>query len=62
MATSYRVGVIGTSWAAKSPLPTFQSYPGIEIAAICSGGWSGPGRPASALARRSPSTTIASWS
>ncbi len=37
MATSYRVGVIGTSWAAKSPLPTFQSYPGIEIAAICSG-------------------------
>ena len=37
MAASYRVGVIGTSWAAMSPLPTFQSYPGIEIAAICSG-------------------------
>jgi len=37
MATSYRVGVIGTSWAAKSPLPTFQSYDGIELAAVCSG-------------------------
>lgn len=37
MAQSYRVGVIGTSWAARSPLPTFQSYDGIELAAICSG-------------------------
>ncbi len=37
MATSYRVGVIGTSWAAKSPLPTFKSYTGVELAAICSG-------------------------
>ncbi len=37
VATTYRVGVIGTSWAARSPLPTLQSYPGVEIAAICSG-------------------------
>ncbi len=32
----YRVGVIGTSWAARVPLPTFVSYPGIEVTAICS--------------------------
>ena len=33
----YRVGVIGTSWASRVPLPTFASYEGIELAAICSG-------------------------
>lgn len=32
----HRVGVIGTSWAARVPLPTFASYPGIELTAICS--------------------------
>ena len=33
----HRVGVIGTSWAARVPLPTFVSYPGVEVTAICSG-------------------------
>jgi predicted dehydrogenase len=37
MATSYGVGVIGTSWAARSPLPTFQSYEGVNLVAVCSG-------------------------
>ena len=32
----YRVGVIGTSWASRVPLPTFASYEGIELTAICS--------------------------
>ena len=33
----YKIGIIGTSWAARSPLPTFQTYKGVEVAAICSG-------------------------
>jgi len=33
----YKIGIIGTSWAAKSPIPTFKTYKGIEITAICSG-------------------------
>ncbi|MBR74039.1 MAG: hypothetical protein CL872_03775 [Dehalococcoidaceae bacterium] len=33
----YKIGVIGTSWAARSPLPTFQTYKGVEVVAICSG-------------------------
>ncbi|MCL6646783.1 MAG: Gfo/Idh/MocA family oxidoreductase [Chloroflexi bacterium] len=32
----YKVGVIGTAWAARSPLPTFASYPPVELYAICS--------------------------
>lgn len=32
----YKVGAIGTAWAAKSPLPTFASYPDVELYAICS--------------------------
>ncbi|MCY4639189.1 MAG: Gfo/Idh/MocA family oxidoreductase [Chloroflexi bacterium] len=32
----YRVGVIGTSWAARVPLPTFASFEGTEVTAICS--------------------------
>ena len=35
-AGPYRVGVIGTSWAARVPLPTFVSYPGIELTTVCS--------------------------
>ena len=33
----YKIGIIGTSWAARSPLPTFQTYKGVEVTAICSG-------------------------
>jgi predicted dehydrogenase len=33
----YKIGIIGTSWAAKSPIPTFKSYKGVEVTAICSG-------------------------
>ncbi len=32
----YKVGAIGTSWAARIPLPTFQSYRRTEIVAIAS--------------------------
>lgn len=32
----YRVGVIGTSWGSRVPLPTFASYEGIELTAVCS--------------------------
>ena len=35
-AARYRVGVIGTSWAARVPLPTFASYHGIDITTVCS--------------------------
>jgi predicted dehydrogenase len=33
----YRVGAIGTGWAALNPLPTFKTYAGSEVVAICSG-------------------------
>ena len=36
-ATTYRMGVIGTSWAAAAPLPAFSTYDGIELHAITSG-------------------------
>ncbi len=36
-ARSYRMGVIGTSWAASAPLPAFATYDGIELHAITSG-------------------------
>jgi predicted dehydrogenase len=36
-ATTYRMGVIGTSWAAAAPLPAFATYDGIELHAITSG-------------------------
>jgi predicted dehydrogenase len=32
----YKVGAIGTAWAAQSPLPTFASYPDVELYAVCS--------------------------
>ena len=32
----YRVGAIGTSWSARVPLPTFASYAGVEVTAVCS--------------------------
>lgn len=37
MGRSYRMGVIGTSWAAAAPLPAFSTYEGIELHAIASG-------------------------
>ena len=36
MKTAQRIGVIGTSWAAKSPLPTFASHPRTRVFGICS--------------------------
>ena len=35
-ARPYRVGVIGTSWAARVPLPTFVSYRGVQLTTVCS--------------------------
>ena len=37
MIKMYNIGIIGTSWAARSPIPTFQTYKGVEVTAICSG-------------------------
>ncbi|MCY4641081.1 MAG: Gfo/Idh/MocA family oxidoreductase [Chloroflexi bacterium] len=34
---TYRMGVIGTAWAAAAPLPAFSTYEGIELHAIASG-------------------------
>ncbi len=36
-ARTYRMGVIGTAWAAAAPLPAFSTYDGIELHAIASG-------------------------
>ncbi len=32
----FKVGAIGTAWATRSPLPTFQQYPRTELVAVCS--------------------------
>lgn len=36
MSRTYNVGVIGTSWAARSPLPSFQTFPRTNLVAVCS--------------------------
>ncbi len=36
MEKVFKVGVIGTSWAARIPLPTIQSYRRTEVVAIAS--------------------------
>lgn len=36
MPKRYNVGVIGTGWAARSPLPTFASYDRTNLVAVCS--------------------------
>ena len=36
-ATTYKLGIIGTSWAAAAPLPAFSTYDGLKIHAITSG-------------------------
>lgn len=36
MSKIYRVGAIGTAWAARSPLPSFKTYPRTELVAIAS--------------------------